>query len=329
MLKTYITIDTELSSGAFQRGWGRDYAENFARTIRCAGSSSGGSGQDVGIFHQMDVMDRHGIKGVFFVDPMAALVWGQRAVDDIVQPILQQSHEVQLHCHTEWLALADGKLPPGLKGIGHGQNIKGFTLDAQIAILEYGTARLIEAGAPRPKVFRAGNYGANDDTLRALKAVGIRIDTSFAAALDAPCEIGIGPGDAAPQTRCGILEMPIAAIAARNDAMRHAQITSISAQEMIAALDHAEAMQWDAFVMVSHSFEMFSREKSKANAVVLKRFEAICRFLGSHQDRFATPPMGDFVLESASAAQYKLLPHQITRTGWRMAEQAVANTLYA
>ncbi|MFZ1744091.1 MAG: hypothetical protein WAT93_14665 [Pontixanthobacter sp.] len=323
MLKTYITIDTELSSGAYQNGWGRDFAENFARTIRCDAG-----GQQVGIFHQMDVMDRYGVKGVFFVDPMAALVWGQRAVVEIVEPILMQGHEVQLHCHTEWLALAGDGLPLELRGVGTGQNIKDFTLDDQIAILDYAIERLVEAGAPRPEVFRAGNYGANDDTLAALRAVGVRIDTSFAAALDGPCDIGLQAGNAAPQMRCGMLEMPIAALASRNGTFRHAQITSISAQEMIAALVHGEKMQWDAFVMVSHSFELFNRQSGKANAIVLKRFERICRFLGDHNARFSTPPMRDFALQDGSSADYHLLPHQIGRTGWRMAEQAVANALY-
>jgi len=162
MLPVLITIDTEYSSSLYRKGPGRDRAFNFDRTIACRGSKG-----EVGIHYQMEVMSRHGIKGVFFVDPMPALVWGQEAVDAIVHPILQAGHEVQLHCHTEWLGFAKGD-PFGPE---RGKNLKDFTLDTQSAILEYARDRLVEAGAQHPGIFRAGNYGANDDTLRALASI--------------------------------------------------------------------------------------------------------------------------------------------------------------
>src|SRR3546814_9494722 len=37
---------------------------------------------------------------------------------------------------------------------------------------------LVRAGAPEPVAFRAGNFGANDDTLRALDALGFLFDSS-------------------------------------------------------------------------------------------------------------------------------------------------------
>ena len=95
MVKVYLTIDTEYEFGFTAKHGHASRAANFDRSIR--GRTPDG---DAGIFHQMDVMDAHGLKGVFFVDPLPGLYWGKRAVADVVEPILKRGHGVQLHLHT-------------------------------------------------------------------------------------------------------------------------------------------------------------------------------------------------------------------------------------
>ena len=90
MTAVYLTIDTEYA--AHLPGCGRTpgtRAENFARSIACETPAGA-----VGVFHQMDVMDAHGLKGVFFIDPMPALVWGVAAIEDVVGPIVAHGHDV-------------------------------------------------------------------------------------------------------------------------------------------------------------------------------------------------------------------------------------------
>jgi hypothetical protein len=170
MTKVYFTIDTEYEFGFAARHGLAARAENFARSIRGATPAA-----EAGIFHQMDVFERHGLKAVFFVDPMPALVWGAGAIAEVVEPILERGHDVQLHIHTEWLALAGEASPlPGRTG----RNIKDFDLGEQVRLIGWASDALVAAGAPRPVAFRAGNYGANDDTLRALAQLGIACDSS-------------------------------------------------------------------------------------------------------------------------------------------------------
>src|SRR3546814_7526188 len=118
----------------------------------------------------MDTLDDHGLTGVFFVDPMPALVYGPKIIAEIVRPIVARVHEVQLHIHTEWLDFARfnpvGKLA--------GRSIGDFPLPAQKKLIGLARDILVSAGAPEPTAFRAGNFGANDDTLRALAALGFR-----------------------------------------------------------------------------------------------------------------------------------------------------------
>lgn len=314
MLPVLITIDTEYSSGLYRSGKARDCAANFERTVACRSARG-----EAGIFHQMEVFRRHGLKAVFFVDPMPALIWGQQAVDRVVQPILEAGHEVQLHCHIEWLDFAECNH----FGPERGQNIRDFAFETQVAILAYARDRLIEAGAPPPTAYRAGNYGASDDTLRALAQIGVTQDSSFAAGYaDSLCTIGLPLGHCAPVERHGIAEWPIAAIAARGG-WRHGQITALSFREMRDAVRHAAATGWPAFVLVSHSFELFDREKDRPNRVVMRRFDQFCEWLGScdiaTSAGFADLP--DVPIDAAAP----LMPHSVLRTAGRMVEQALAN----
>lgn len=326
MTKVYITIDTEYSAGLFRRLGAGAQQENFDRSIRCKTAQG-----DVGIGYQMDVFDRYGLKAVFFVDPMPALVWGIRAITDIVQPILARGHDVQLHCHTEWLVFAADNNPliGSAQGRLTGQNIKDFALDEQRKILRTAADLLVAAGASYPIAFRAGNYGANDDTLHALASLGISYDSSHCPGIAmGDCAIGLPKSQYAPIRHCGVNEIPIGAIGAGGNATRHAQITALSAREMIAAIGYVQVQHVPYFTLVSHSFELMSRDRSRINRIVKHRFEEFCRILaGLPGTETATyrdsPPQMDIAQISTP-----LLPHSSFRTAARLAEQAASNALY-
>lgn len=320
MTKILITIDTEYDFGFTRRHGLASRADNFARSIACV-TPSGAVGTD----HQMDVFDRHGLKAVFFVDPMPALVWGTAAIEDVVGPIVARGHDVQLHIHTEWLELAGSANPLGART---GSNIKDFTFEEQCRLLDYARGVLVSAGAPAPVAFRAGNYGANDDTLRALAHIGLAFDTSHCPGIAGSlCDISLTAQDRAPMRHCGVTEVPIGCIAAPGAGLRHAQLTALSAGEILAALAHARAQHVAGFTLVSHSFELLSRDRTRINQIVRRRFEHLCAALGArgvasgtyHRDPPVAPPR---------AVQVPVLPHNPLRMGWRLAQQALSNALY-
>lgn len=316
----YLTVDTELSSMHFRRHGASALEDNFAMSI--LGRTEAG---DVGIIYQMERLDAFGLKGVFFVDPMVALVAGQDMVNRIVHPILDAGHDVQLHAHSEWIELA----PPTLTDGRIGRNMGDFSEDDQVRILEYGIERLLAAGAPRPVGFRAGNYGADDNTLRALARVGIRYDTSYSPDYEGGvCRITMEAGSALPVEREGVVEVPVSAISSKSGGSRHAQITALSSQEMIAALAYAALHKHPSFTIVSHSFELLSRQRDRANRIVVKRFDRLCEIVSAsprlHLATYAASPPepvdGNFIVDR--------LPHSMARTLVRHGEQAVSNSLY-
>ena len=317
MLRVYITIDTEYSAGRYKSGSHRELASNYACSI--AGETGTGA---FGIDYQMDVFDLFGLKGVFFVDPMPALVWGVESVRRVVEPIIRRGHDVQLHIHTEWLEFA---VPNPVGATGH--NIKDFSLGEQTELIGIGCDLLERAGAPKPVAFRAGNFGANDDTLRALATNGLRYESSFGGSVPhSLCDIDLPAGQLTPVEKLGVIEVPVSGISDKGGQRRHTQITAISAAEMLGAIRHARDIGQTSFMIVNHSFEMLSRDRTKLNRIVRRRFEDICAGIAA-MDRVASGTFADSppLVETVAATLPKF---HVVHYAKRMSEQLVSNAFY-
>lgn len=318
MTTLLITVDTELSAALHQHGVGLD--ENVRRSIR-----GEVDGRSYGIGWQMSLMERHGLKGVFFLDPLPALVYGGDFLKPIVADLIGRGHEIQLHAHSEWLQWT--KMSP--VGGRQGRNIGDFSLADQIAILGLGKALLEDAGAPPVTAFRAGNFGANDDTLRALARIGIAWDSSVNPAyLGHDCAISAN-ALAGPHDGLGITELPVSGIADRPGHFRPAQICAMSAAEMRAGLRHAAREGHPAFVVVTHSFEMLSRDRQRPNRAVMRRFERLCeevrRLPGVETGGFADLSLP---LTGRNSSTLTLARASRTRTASRMIQQLWAHWRY-
>lgn len=321
MTSVYITIDTEYSSSLAARKGSGSREENFEKSI--AGITPSGS---VGIGYQLDIFDHYDLKAVFFVDPMPALLWGVEAISDVIGPIIERGHDVQLHLHAEWLALSEANNPLGKRT---GTHIKDFTYDEQCQLIDYARSTLMAAGAPRPIAFRAGNYGANDDTLRALAELGFSYDTNHCPGIaESDCAISLGPEDRRPVQHCGVVEVPIGCIGSFGARLRHAQITALSSAETLAAIRHARFSRNCNFTLVSHSFELLSRDRTRVNQIVKQRFERLCAGLAKLDDISTTTYAQNPPTVSNLAPASPILPHNLLRSGLRLAKQATANVLY-
>jgi hypothetical protein len=316
MAQVLITIDTELSSRLHRHG--ASLAENLERSI--AGQTAHGA---FGVGWQMDELERAGLKGVFFVDPMPALVHGPDFLAPMIAPMLARGHEVQLHIHTEWLEWAVS--PPVDRT---SRNIGDFTSDEQAVLLRIASDLLTAAGAPRPIAFRAGNYGADDRTIAVLPQIDIAWDSSVNIGCpDDSCRVTNkthGPVDIG-----GVTELPVSGLFDRPGHFRPAQICALSTWEMRAALRHAAAGD-DPFVIVTHSFEMLSRDRERPNRMVMQRFRAMCVEI-ARKPGLTSAGFGDLdactILTRASQPRPLLSANRL-RTAERIVEQAVATVLY-
>src|SRR6188474_2150063 len=167
MLNVFITVDTEVSSlqAAYHPG---ELAGAMSREI--FGATERG---EFGLRYQIEVLNAHRLKAVFLVDALFADVAGHQPLQDIVDVILDGGQEVQLHLHTEWLSQMRQSVLPGRTG----SDMKDFTESEQVRLIARGVENLTNCGVSNVSAFRAGNYGANFDTLSALARNGLRYDT--------------------------------------------------------------------------------------------------------------------------------------------------------
>ena len=316
MTQAIISFDTELSPALYQQGFSAQ--ENFDSSI--LGICEDG---EYGIVHQMDILEKYGLRAVFFVDPMPALVHGIDIICQIVAPIMARGHEIQLHLHPEWLEFAKEQ-PVGNQ---RGRSIGDFKLDAQIKLIALARDLLMKAGAPEPVAFRAGNFGANDDTIEALHKLGISYDSSFNAAyIDNGCNISLDPGNLGMRQYKGVWAVPVSGIMERESSFRPAQVCAMSEEEMRDALNHAASCGANQFSVFSHSFELLSRNRSFPNHLTVQRLEALCQNIAADK-RVTTGGFMDLP-DRVIPQKIEALEPDTLRTLRRRIEQGLSYAVY-
>lgn len=302
--RVLITVDTELVWRHHQAGL--SWQDNFARSYEAAG---------VGVPYQLRLLAEHGLKACFFVDPMPALVHGIEPVERMVAPIIAAGQEVQLHVHPFWARSGEAF-----------RELNQFGAEEQQVLIAQARALLTKAGAPAPIAFRAGSYAANADTLRALAALGLRYDSSHNG-----CEplsaVPIDRAQLAPALVERVVEIPVGQIEHQPSRLRHLQLCAVSFAEMRSALDHAMREDHPLVTIVTHSFELASRDGLRRNGLAVSRFKRLCRYLADHRETLPTAHFADLGTLALGGDARPFRSPRLMTFG-RMAEQAWGNALY-
>lgn len=313
MLDVFFTVDVEVWCG----GW-KDLDVQFPDAFRryIYGDTARGG---YGLPYQIQLLQQHGLKGVFFIEPLFALRFGQQALDEIVGLVREGGQEVQLHLHTEWVDEAREPLWPGPQR--KRQHLRYFSLEEQITLIAKGLELMRRAGVTNINAFRAGSFAFNHDTLPALVANGIPFDSSYNASMFGP-DSGVKPGEllVEPITVAGVHEYPMTVYRDGTSQLRHAQLTACSSAEMEGLLWQALAQQRKAFVILSHGFELLNRSKHRPDDVVVRRFQRLCAFLEKHRDSFRVAGFHGLAPPLA-AEQPAPLTSPLHKTGARMLAQ--------
>ena len=316
-MNVHLTFDIEV----WCNGWGnldREFATCYPRYVY--GRSKQG---DYALPKTLEILVKHGLKGVFFVEPLFSARFGQEYLERIVRMIVDAGQEVQLHLHPEW---TDEIKPPILPDTSRKrQHLTHYSFDEQVELIRYGKA-LLESALGKPvTAFRAGSYAANTDTFKALVQNGISIDSSIngCSSISAP-ELVQQYGSASPFLAHGVKTFPISVFRDGFGRMRPAQVGACSYQEMRQAITSAQDSGWTNFVIVSHNFEMLKPGSTDPDFIVARRFEALCRLLGENS---TTLPTAGFSNPRNSSAQPPY-PDQdprshLSSTVWRHAEQLI------
>ena len=282
-MKVHVTFDIEV----WCDGWTQLDAR-FPTAFRRYFYGESAAGQ-YALPKTIEIMQRHGLQGVFFVEPLFSARFGAPWLDIVVQLIQRGGQDVQLHLHPEW---TDEIRPALIDDISRKrQHLVQYSTHEQATLIGHGQ-RMLEAAKGAPvTVFRAGSFAANRDTYRALREVGIWLDSS----LNATCDYSAGTVQGVSHFSSrrvieGIEVFPITVMADGFGRMRAAQVNGCAFAEIRQALLAAQRAGVERFVIVSHNFDMLRQGSSQPDWTVVRRFEALCRFLEERDDLFEVGP---------------------------------------
>lgn len=279
MMNVFLTFDIEV----WCNGWDdldRAFPASFERYVY--GHSPHG---DYALPQTLAILNRHGLKGVFFVEPLFATRFGIQHLEVIVRLIREAGQEIQLHLHPEW---TDEALEPIIENCQtKRQHLSYYTLEEQTALIAHGLKLLQTAGSGPISAFRSGSFAANRDTFRALRQNHVLLDTSLnrCYAVSAPDLRQDHAFNTAFMVQ-GVTTYPLTVMKDGFGKDRPAQVGACSFSEMREALLSAHAAGTSNFLVLSHNFEMLKPGSSAPDWVVVKRFERLCEFLASHPEQF-------------------------------------------
>ena len=210
------------------------------------GITKGGKGRGIDLL--MDLLDEFGVKGLFFVDMAEAWDYGEEKVIDVLNHINRRGHNTGVHIHPDHMADPDRRF------------LHEYSREEQYDIIRKCTELYKEALGKRPEVFRAGGYGADQNTLEILAGLGYKADFSQFYGqknchIDPPCA-SIRPR----KLDNGISEIPVTVFRSFSSPF-YSRTDKIDASQPFweyrrVMRDFRNGIYGDIIVMFAHSFSM-------------------------------------------------------------------------
>jgi len=151
-----------------------------------------------GVYLIMDILEKHGLRGVFFFNTTSVGAYPSESVlANIARDIHRRGHEVGLHVH-------GNETHPDIK-----YDITRYSKALQLKFISQEKKRLEEWIGAEVISYRSGSYAVNTNTLDAVSAAGFRFDSS--RFFNHPANKALPPGLPAniPFTYKDIIEFPV------------------------------------------------------------------------------------------------------------------------
>jgi hypothetical protein len=131
-----------------------------------------GAGEALGIGLHMDLLERFGFRGCFFVDVLLEHPYGREQLERVVDAIASRGHEIELHVHAQRLAWG----PADLRGLTDA--LMSGSVDAFRRVMDHAVTLFEQRVGRPPRAYRAGGYRIRNEHFGVLDELGIRIDSS-------------------------------------------------------------------------------------------------------------------------------------------------------
>jgi len=121
----------------------------------------------IGISQIIEILGKFSFHATFFFNVYESAVWGKDVLRNICHKIKLKNCDVQLHTHPIWCF------------DNNREHMWQYSLEEQIEIIGEGRTLIKEWTSEFPVAHRAGAYGINEDTLKALSVNNIPVDCSM------------------------------------------------------------------------------------------------------------------------------------------------------
>lgn len=291
-IKVFLTVDVEHSiGGAFHNPQLKPVGNK--RHIYCEIK-----GKDYGISLIMDALEKNNLAATFFLEVMNKAYFGEEESKSVCQYILKRNHDVQLHVHPNYRYFTQGMTKPC------SDLLADYSLDEQIEIIAEGISLLKKYGVSHPIAFRAGCFGANDNTLKAIRKNGLLFDSSYCLKFQGKtCFLNDFEAINDATEKDSVIEFPIThfidfkALSYRR--IKPLDISAVSFYEIRKVLENAQVHGPNNIVIIMHSFSFVKTNdvqysKIKPNNIVIGRLNQLCSFLQANYYKIETLTFADY-----------------------------------
>lgn len=233
------------------------------------------SGELWGITKIMDIIEQNNGKATFYLNVYEAARHGEKPIRAAADEAIRRGHDVQLHTHPV--------VPFGV------DKLSNAGLETQVEILSYGAALLKDWTGRDVIAHRAGAFRANMDTLRALKGLGIPVDSSLSIPLKTPIDAALGNRNEIVNLD-GTIEFPLTFYTRIKlggaEVRRTLDIESSTFSEIREVLDQAAAANLCSVNILMHSFSL--SRYGAPDPEIASRLAQVMQYIDQHPDLEAT-----------------------------------------
>ena len=250
----------------------------------------------------IEILKENNASATFFLNVYEIEKYGERPIKGIAREIVNNGQDIQLHTH-----------PKSMYGKSQ---ISDFGFEEQVKILSKGKELIYEWTGQNVIAHRAGDYSANMSTIRALKHVGILVDSSLSPAWSSPLyKEGYSSNDISVIEE--VLEIPITYFAQIQigdwKSIKFLDINSSSLQEIKTVLTEMADKGGCAINIMMHSCSF--TKHGYPDTQIIDKLNAVLKFINDYP-KLTTSSVSNFVdLYNKNQLACIPLPELVPHTG--------------
>lgn len=242
-------------------------------------------------------LKNYGLKATFFVETAHIRYFGSAPMQAYVQHLSESNQDVQLHIHPVWQNFSLGDC----HGAKYNDDTQAQNKDEYFKLVKEGCEQIKDWTGIYPIAMRTGCFSASPMVYEAMSAAGLKLSSNICLGYSKYAD-SILNHSGGVQKIGDIWELPATSFIDQGPVgkgcFRPLQITACSANELIELLKQSHKQFVETLVITTHPFEFikkadFRYRGLRANNLVQRRWDKVCRFLAHHKDSFEVVTFGE------------------------------------